>query len=211
MKLILQDVKSTDKRINTYTEQLETIVVCSEHLLTIISDLLDLSKIEAGKMLLETQILDLEKCIRQAFLLNESLRKKLGRSKSVELSWRVEDNVPKMIVGDPTRLRQVLVNLIHNAIKFTSKGHILLRVRKVEKEELERLHPMLSPQSSKAHRPPSGADNDNSFLNLQEECLTENNDDKEVVHLEFAVEDTGVGISSRNLNYIFDAFAQVYY
>lgn len=181
--------------------------MCSGHLLTIINDLLDLSKIEAGRMALEARLFELEECIRQGFLLSEGLSKKWGRAKSVELSWQLEENVPKRIVGDPTRLRQILVNLIHNAIKFTSKGHVRLRVRKAEEEEVQRRLPKASipQQPRKTPQQPSGADNHEDPLSLEED----HGESLETVHLKFSVEDTGVGIPRSHLERIFDAFTQV--
>ncbi len=163
--------------------------MCSEHLLTIINDLLDLAKIEAGKMVLECRPFSLERCVKEAFFVNETLPKKLGRSDTLKLSWHISPDVPQQIEGDPTRLRQILVNLIHNAIKFTKKGHVTLRVRN-------------SKEQTSSHLIGSASD-----LSAQQSIQNEELDEQ--AQIEFEVEDTGCGISPRKLDSIFEAFTQV--
>ena len=89
-------------------------------LLSIINDILDFSKIEAGKLQLETVPFEVHRTIREAVGLSEpdALKKRL------ELSVRIDDDVPAYVLGDPTRLRQIIVNLVSNAIKFTECGTI---------------------------------------------------------------------------------------
>ncbi len=98
----------------------------SESLLTLINDILDLSKIEAGK--LDLEMID--------FSLHESLgntMKALGlraHKKRLELACHIAPDVPEMLVGDPGRLRQVVVNLVGNAIKFTEHGEVVVHVQR---------------------------------------------------------------------------------
>lgn len=100
----------------------ETIRSSGDALLTIINDILDFSKIEAGKLDLESQPFDLRQCIESAL---DLLANKAGE-KGIELAYEMGENVPAAIVGDVTRLRQILVNLISNAIKFTEQGEVVL-------------------------------------------------------------------------------------
>ncbi|HGY54647.1 MAG TPA: response regulator [Caldithrix abyssi] len=110
-------------------EYVETIRMSSESLLTIINDILDFSKIESGKMELEEQPFRLRQCIEEVLeLVSIGLKKK-----DVDILYQIEPEVPSIIVGDVTRLRQILVNLNGNAVKFTEKGEIVTRV-KVQKE-----------------------------------------------------------------------------
>jgi signal transduction histidine kinase/CheY-like chemotaxis protein len=95
-----------------------------EHLLTLINDILDLSKVEAGHMELESIELSLPTLLRGVLDLMEGR----ARDKSLELAAVLESPVPRTLHGDPTRLRQVLLNLLGNAIKFTEEGRIELRV-----------------------------------------------------------------------------------
>jgi signal transduction histidine kinase/pSer/pThr/pTyr-binding forkhead associated (FHA) protein/DNA-binding NarL/FixJ family response regulator len=92
----------------------------SETLLHIINDILDFSKIESGKLNLENYPFDLKYCLQEAF----NLISPKAKSKKLELLVKLEPNVPACIIGDVTRLRQVLVNLLTNAVKFTDRGSI---------------------------------------------------------------------------------------
>jgi signal transduction histidine kinase/DNA-binding NarL/FixJ family response regulator len=93
-------------------------------LMTIIDDVLDFSKIEAGRMELERTVL----LLRQTVAASAELVAHQARTKGVELAWRVDPHLPEALVGDPTRLRQVLLNLLSNGVKFTERGHVVVRV-----------------------------------------------------------------------------------
>jgi PAS domain S-box-containing protein len=107
---------------------IETIRGSGDTLLTIINDILDFSKIESGKLELEQQPIDLQACVGDSIdlLITKAAEKKL------KLSYKIAPALPQTIVGDATRLRQILVNLLGNAIKFTAKGEILVTVQAVE-------------------------------------------------------------------------------
>ena len=106
---------------------LDTIHSSSESLLSIINDILDFSKIEAGKMELERRPFDLRACIEESLdlLSPRALEKKL------DLGYEADDAIPALIEGDDQRLRQVLVNLLSNAAKFTERGDIFVKVEKL--------------------------------------------------------------------------------
>ena len=96
----------------------------AESLLTVIDDILDFSKIEAGKLELNPIAFDLRASL-------EETRKTLelrARQKGLDLDCNVSDDVPKALVGDPDRLRQIVVNLVGNAIKFTESGRVTVDV-----------------------------------------------------------------------------------
>ena len=105
-------------------DYVNTIRVSGDALLTIINDILDYSKIESGKMELESLPLTISQTIEEAF---ELLADK-ARGKNVELMYQIEGNVPPHVRGDVTRLRQVLINLVSNAVKFTESGEVLVSV-----------------------------------------------------------------------------------
>jgi PAS domain S-box-containing protein len=105
-------------------EYLELVKGSAESLLTVLNDILDFSKIEAGKLALESIAFEPRGAL-------DSIVKTLAlrvREKGVALRWHVDDAVPDRLLGDPGRLRQVLLNLIGNAIKFTDRGEITVRV-----------------------------------------------------------------------------------
>ena len=101
----------------------ETIYSSSESLLTIINDILDFSKIESGRLELENQLLDLRLCIEESLDLLASK----ATEKKIDLIYDLEEGFPTKVTGDVTRLRQVLVNLLSNGVKFTSKGEVVVQ------------------------------------------------------------------------------------
>jgi CheY-like chemotaxis protein len=107
------------------SEFVESIHLSGEHLLTVINDVLDFSKMEAGKLDLKREPLELRACIED--VLNLLTSKAL--EKNLELAYIVEPSIPLFIEGDMVRLRQILTNLIGNAIKFTDSGEITVFVR----------------------------------------------------------------------------------
>lgn len=105
----------------------------AESLLTILNDILDFSKIEAGKLLVELIPFDLHRVLAET-LKTLALR---AHEKNIELVFEILPDVPRQVVGDPSRLRQVLVNLIGNAIKFTANGEIAVIARLTASNGLE--------------------------------------------------------------------------
>jgi signal transduction histidine kinase/DNA-binding response OmpR family regulator len=105
-------------------ELVETVRTSGDSLLTIINDILDFSKIESGHMDLERQPFELRTCVEEAL----DLFGTQAAQKGVELLHAQQHDVPEAVVGDVTRLRQVLVNLVGNALKFTEHGEIVVNV-----------------------------------------------------------------------------------
>jgi signal transduction histidine kinase/CheY-like chemotaxis protein len=105
-------------------EYLGMVKSSGESLLTLLNDILDLSKIEAGKFELDSSDFSIENCIEETLQpLTIS-----AQQKGVELVWNIAADVPNIARGDPTRLRQVLINLTGNALKFTSQGEVAIHV-----------------------------------------------------------------------------------
>jgi signal transduction histidine kinase/DNA-binding response OmpR family regulator len=124
-ELVLDTELSPEQR-----ENLALVKLSADSLLTVINDILDFSKIEAGKMELESIPFDLRESLGQTV-------KALGfraHQKGLELIWDVSPEIPETLMGDPGRLRQVLVNLVGNAVKFTERGEVFISVAQEENE-----------------------------------------------------------------------------
>jgi len=109
---------------NNQKHYLDVLYRSGESLLEIINDILDYSKIESGKMLLEKIEFDLEELIENCFKLFSATASK----REIELISSITQDTPTKLIGDPTRLRQVIVNLVGNAFKFTTEGYVFLKV-----------------------------------------------------------------------------------
>ena len=145
-------------------------------LLTIINDILDFSKIESGHLELEEQTFDLRTCLEDTI---ELLSAK-ALEKGIELGYLIHPDVDLIVIGDMTRLRQILANLIGNAIKFTSRGSVNISVT----------------QMLVSH-----------YLRCE---LSDHHEEAQLLRtLQFAVKDTGIGIPSDRLYRLFQPFSQV--
>jgi signal transduction histidine kinase len=113
----------------------ETIRKSGASLLSILNDILDLSKIESGKMEKIEEVFHLRSSLQEVF----DLFQMDGRKKLFDMSFEMDTDLPEYLLGDEARLRQILMNLIGNAVKFTQKGGVFLNVKKLEQfgEELE--------------------------------------------------------------------------
>ena len=116
---------------------LDTIYHSSESLLKIINDILDFSKIEAGKMELEKRPFDLRSCIEDSL----DILAPRALDKSLDLTYLVDERIPTLVEGDGQRLRQVLVNLLGNGLKFTERGEVHVRVQKMQLSPAEEENP----------------------------------------------------------------------
>ncbi len=118
-------------------EYLEMVKMSGDSLMELLNAILDLSKIEAGK--LELEPIEFSLLTRLAETLK--MMQFRAKQKDLELHWHSEPDVPESVVGDPTRLRQVLVNLVGNAIKFTAQGRIVVNVQtqEISQESVELL------------------------------------------------------------------------
>ncbi len=121
-----------DTRLNVTQREYLTIAHDSaDSLLGIINSILDFSKIEAGRLELDSDDFRLRDAVGDA-MRSLGLR---AHAKNLELAWQVDENVPEMLVGDAARLRQLLVNLLGNSIKFTEAGEVALHVALVQAED----------------------------------------------------------------------------
>jgi signal transduction histidine kinase len=135
-------------------EYLDMIKTSADALLTVINDILDFSKIEAGKLSLDPVAFDLRENVEET-MKTLALR---AHQKGLELACYVHPDVPIAVVGDPMRLRQILVNLAGNAIKFTKQGEVVVEESRAGERESERVGDSdipASPTLPLSHSPPS--------------------------------------------------------
>ena len=173
MTAVLLNTELTDEQ----RDCVDTIRASGEALLAIINDILDFSKIEAGKLELESHPFALRTCVEEAA---ELLAPKAAE-KNLDLMMHFPADVPETVVGDSARVRQILVNLIGNAVKFTAKGDVLVSVEKGD--------PDPTPRPSAGTPCPGPAD--------------------EGLLLHFSVRDTGLGIPANKMDRLFKEFSQV--
>lgn len=120
-------------------ECVDTIRASSEALLVVINDILDFSKIESGKLEIESILFDLRDCVEEAV---DTLALQ-ATEKGLDIAYVIDKSMETTLLGDPTRLRQIVMNLIGNAVKFTGKGGVCVRVSLV-KESDDRLKAQFS-------------------------------------------------------------------
>lgn len=123
-------IKKTDVTI-TQQIYLDKITQASRNMLTIINDILDFSRIEAGKIEIERISFNLDKVLKQVIDIISFKIEEQG----IDFSMNKDSNIPTHFWGDPTRLEQILLNIVNNAIKFTDKGSVFLSIRLMSKEK----------------------------------------------------------------------------
>lgn len=163
----------------------QTIRSSASHLLMIINDILDFSKLEAGEMHLEKLDFDLDNCLDSVV----DILAAPAEEKQLEFAILVNSNVPRQLQGDSGRLRQILLNLVANAIKFTDAGQVVVNVSISETGEAENTEISLATTGQRE------SVNSTSFCSP--------------IWLRFEVKDTGIGISPENQQKLFQAFSQV--
>jgi PAS domain S-box-containing protein len=119
-RLLLDSPLTGEQRFNA-----EVVLKSANNLLTLISDILDFSKIEAGRIDLETVEFDLLACMEEVV----DLLEQQAEGKGIGLLLNYPDSTPRRVVGDPTRVRQIVLNFASNAVKFTESGYVLIEVR----------------------------------------------------------------------------------
>ncbi|MBP0018235.1 MAG: response regulator [Cyanobacteria bacterium SBLK] len=177
-------------------EQQENISIINrsgEYLLTLINNVLDLSKIEAGKITLNLQNFDLYQLLHEV----EDLFSLRAENRQLQLLFEYDANVPQYIKSDPVKVRQILINLLNNALKFTSEGGVSVRIS----------HHLPIPLKG-------GSDSGRTTTNSSAKHSTERSrrsfsaGNQQPTTIKFEVEDTGEGIAEAELDKLFEAFTQ---
>ena len=208
---------------NQHQQHLEIINRAGEHLLSLINDILEMSKIEAGRSQLNESSFNLMRLLKT---LEEMFRLK-AKSKKLQLNLELGDGVPHFVSGDEGKLRQILINLVGNAIKFTEMGSVTLRVKKEVKESLgpetvefsdtqtklvcascEHSESLVVETAAIQKKPGwyTGFNQSESLKNC--DCVDANELRPELLRLQFEIEDTGLGIAPEEMNKLFEPFEQ---
>lgn len=117
--------------LNKEQQQYTSIIYdATNNLVNIVNDILDISKIEAGKLRIEKKDFNIKRVLQAV----KQLFKNAAAEKNIELTYEIEEDVPLMLTGDPERLSQILINLVSNGIKFTTKGFVLIKSAVKKKE-----------------------------------------------------------------------------
>jgi PAS domain S-box-containing protein len=185
-----------DTELNPEQREYLTLVKTSaESLLTVINDVLDFSKIEAGKLSIDLTSFGLRDLLGDA-MKSLALR---AHAKGLELAWSVDDDVIDWVVSDPVRLRQIVVNLVGNAVKFTDRGEVVVTVRKEETttEHTEHTEGRQNNGDKEKMGPAASSFGPSSVSSV---CS--------VVTLVFSIRDTGIGIPVDKQTAVFEPFVQ---
>ncbi len=190
-----------DSEQKTYAE---TISSSGEHLLAIVNDILDFSSIDAGTLAIHVAPLAVADLVKTA----EDPVRKTAAEKGIELRCELAAGLPEQIVGDAHRIRQILINLLGNAVKFTSDGSVSLRVTRSGQGASRscEAHQSLGSQTVEAascRLPESPKRQDAASTNSPDQPRSPKGS-----FLDFCVEDTGIGISSEELGRLFQPFVQ---
>jgi signal transduction histidine kinase/DNA-binding NarL/FixJ family response regulator len=177
-----------DTLAKEHRDYIDIVNRSGEHLLALINDILEMSKIEAGRMTLSPSSFDFQELLATLY---EMLQLK-ATAKGLQLLFEVMPDVPKLIYSDEGKLRQVLINLLGNAIKFTHEGGIVLRMR---------CNPQPESEVNLAIAALLEADSASDLNQLLEQGV-------EFCLLHVEIEDTGIGIASNEFDQLFQPFTQ---
>ncbi len=190
MTTLLLDTEVTPEQ----HEYLSMIKMSADSLLQIINDILDFSKIEAGKLTLDPHPFRLRENLG---LIIKTLTPQ-AQEKGLALTHSIQIDIPDLLVGDLGRLRQILMNLLGNAIKFTGQGKVELQVQMAEEER----------EAGQIEKEDQNAWDDGSALPDKQATQSGDTLSTEKVTLHFSVHDTGIGIPPEKQQGIFEAFSQ---
>jgi PAS domain S-box-containing protein len=179
MLTLLEDTSlTTDQQ-----DYINMVKECSFNLMTIINDILDFSKLEVGKISIDKKPMSLQKCVEST---NDIVLSKIYE-KSLEYSYNIGFDLPNFIISDNNRLKQILLNVLSNAIKFTDKGNIYLNVERITHSDYELLSNIYQTK-----------------IKPMESCQ-----DKDDLYIRFDITDTGCGIPNEERDKLFKSFSQV--
>ena len=183
-----------------HQENISIISSSGEHLLTLINNVLDLSKIESGRTSLNPKKFDLYRLLSDL----EDMFELKADDKQLQLIFECSPDVPQYVETDELKLRQILINLLNNALKFTDEGGVYVRVNKqAEGKKVE-----LSDNSINFEIQASNNLDKSKSIHSESAILFTSTDYSASFFLHFEVEDTGLGIAAHELDNVFEAFMQ---
>lgn len=185
MLTLLEDTELKGEQI----DYISMVKECSFNLMSIINDILDYSKLEVGKITLDEKSMDLRHCIETT---NDIIISKIYE-KSLEYTYHINFDIPFNIIGDSNRIKQILLNLISNSIKFTDKGTIFLNIEKISYNDFLLLNQLYNSNYNKK------TSNSTKYISS----------DNEHIYLRFDVTDTGCGIDITQKTKLFKSFTQI--
>ena len=127
MYQLIFDTKLTEDQ----KENLEIIKNCTDTLLSLINNILDLSKIEAEKVTIDNEEFEINKTIKKVIQIHSAN----ANEKNIDLSYTIDENLPRVFYGDSNKIAQILNNLVSNAVKFTDSGYVKLSVKKISNDK----------------------------------------------------------------------------
>ena len=176
MLTLLEDTNLSSEQ----QDYINMVKECSFNLMTIINDILDYSKLEVGKIVLDARPMNLQDCIEST---NDIILSKVYE-KTLEYTFNIGTDVPTYIIADSNRIKQILLNLLSNAIKFTDKGTIFLNVESIKSDDFALLYNL------------HGTKKDTTF-------------NSDTTGIRFDITDTGCGITSFDKAKLFKSFSQI--
>lgn len=178
---MLSLMEETDLTLNQQ-DYISMIKECSFNLMTIINDILDFSKLETGKIHLDIKPMNIRECVEST---NDIILSKIYE-KSIEYNYKIHTDVPNCILGDLNRIKQLLINLLSNSIKFTESGKIYINIYNISIQDFILLKNKHSP---------------NNDINI---TINDN-----TCYIRFDIIDTGCGIEEKDHCKLFKSFSQI--
>ena len=205
--------ESDDKDILEYAGNIQS---ASQTLLSLINDILDFSKIETGKLEL------VQGDYALSSLINDVYHMLLGKAKEKGLAFNVDSdkNLPAKLYGDEVRIRQILVNILNNAIKYTEKGSVTLKVGMSEQQNADAINNNKETKTNDCTENNNTSDIENETMPYHDNIIDTDNktihDNNNVtgsqpaknIIITFTISDTGIGIKSENISHLFDSFSR---
>lgn len=186
-------LEETDLSLNQQ-DYISMVKECSFNLMTIINDILDYSKLEANKITLDIKPMNIRECIEST---NDIIISKIYE-KSLDYHFTIDSQIPNYIYGDSNRIKQILLNLLSNSVKFTETGDIFINLYPVSYQEYNAHYKNKHPNETPLHN-----DLQSSSSDLQ---ITHQGD---ILYMRFDIIDTGCGIDKQDYHKLFKSFSQI--